>query len=162
MVFVYGGGEGSQIAVPVTNKMLRYYFKIKDEATEEDEAEEEAPAPAVQTDSNFTARLLGTDTWSSDKAGVSGFVLDSTGQGLANTVVEVITGGQVVAQVTSGETGQFDFTELDPTQATTWQLRLPGYPGAPPLQLEVAKGLRYLVEFRAQLPAATAPPAAQG
>lgn len=154
IVFVYGGGggralEGSEVAVPITNKILRYYFNIK-EPEEEEPTTEEEPLPPIQAESAFTARLLGTDSWSSDKASVSGFVLDATGQGVPNVLVDVLTGGQVVAQLTSSETGQFDYTELDPTQATSWQLGLPDYPAAPLLSLEIAKGLRYLVEFKAQ------------
>ncbi len=164
VVFIYGGGggralEGSEVAVPVTNKILRYYFNIKDPDETETTPPAEEPLPPIQADSAFTARLLGTDTWSSDKASVSGFVLDAAGQGVPNILVNVLTGGQVVAQLTSGETGQFDYTELDPTQAASWQLQLPDYPGAPLLQLEVAKGLRYLVEFKAQPAPETTQPA---
>ncbi len=153
VVFVYGGGgalEGSEVAVPVTNKILRYYFQIKDEAEEIQPAEAEQTATTIQPDTTFTARLLGTDSWGSEQASVSGFVLDSTGQGVGNILIEVMANDQVVAQLTSGETGQFDYTELDPTQTTTWQVRLPDYPGASPLQLEIAGGLRYLVEFKAK------------
>lgn len=155
VVFVYGGGggralEGSEVAVPITNKILRYYFNIKEAEIEPTTTQAEEPIAAIQAESSFTARLLGTDNWSSDKASVSGFVLDAAGKGVANILVEVITSGQVIAQLTSSKTGQFDYTELDPAQATSWQLQLPDYPNAPLLQLEVAKGLRYLVEFKAQ------------
>lgn len=164
VVFIYGGGgvtlEGSEVAVPVTNKILRYYFNIKD--TEEEvkpEATEEVPPP-ILPEASFSARLLGTDSWSSDKASVSGFVLDAKGQGVADVLVDVLANGQSVAQIKSGLTGQFDYTELDPNLAATWELRLPDYPGAPPLELEIGNGLRYLVEFKAQ-PAADTSPAAQ-
>jgi penicillin-binding protein 2 len=156
VVFVYGGGEGSEVAVPVTNKILRYYFNIKDEEEGAEPEETEEIIPAIQPDAAFTARLLGTDNGSSEKATVSGFVLDATGQGVSDILIDVMANDQVVAQTKSGLTGQFDYTELDPTQATTWQLRLPDFPGAPPLQLEIAPSLRYLIEFKAQ-PVADAP-----
>ncbi len=160
VVFIYGGGEGSEVAVPVTNKILRHFFNIKDEEEVEPE-ETEQPVAAVQPDITvFTARLLGTDNWGSEKASVSGFVLDATGQGVSDVLIDIVANSQVVAQVTSGLTGQFDYTELDPTQATTWQLRLPDYPGTLPLQLEIAGGLRYLIEFKAQ-PATTNVPVAE-
>lgn len=150
VVFVYGGGEGSEVAIPVTNKILRYYFNIKDEVEEAEPEETEEPVVAIQPDAAFTARLLGTDNWSSENASVSGFVLDAEGQGVSDVLIEVMANDQVVAQIKSGLTGQFDYTELDSAQAATWQLRLPDYPGPPLLQLEIATGLRYLVEFKAQ------------
>jgi penicillin-binding protein 2 len=150
VVFIYGGGEGSEVAVPVTNKILRHFFNIKDEEEETEPEETEQPVAAVQPDTIFIARLLGTDNWGSEKASVSGFVLDPNGQGVSDVLIDVVANSQVVAQVTSGLTGQFDYAELDPTQTTTWQLRLPDYPGTLPLQLEIAGGLRYLVEFKAQ------------
>lgn len=161
VVFIYGGGgvalEGSEVAVPVTNKILRYYFNIKDETEEAEPEVAEEPPAAIAPETAFTARLLGTDNWSSDKANVSGFVLDAGGQGVPDVSIEVMTGGQVVAQIKSGLTGQFDYTELDPAQAANWEIRLPDYPGAPSLQLEIGTGLRYLVEFKAEAAPATPP-----
>ena len=64
--------------------------------------------------------------------------------------IDIIANGDVVAQVVSGPTGQFDYNVLDPSEADTWQLRLSDYPTASLLQLKVAKGRHYLVEFKAQ------------
>ena len=154
VVFIYGGGEGSKIAVPVTNKILRYYFGIKDneDAGEEEETppEVEQPLTTLSSDSTFTARLLGTDSWDQDGASVSGFVLDENGQGVGDVAIDIIANGDVIAQVVSGPTGQFDYNVLDPSEANTWQLRLANYPTASLLQLEIANGLHYLVEFKAQ------------
>ncbi|MCQ3980257.1 MAG: penicillin-binding protein 2 [Anaerolineae bacterium] len=149
IVFVYGGGEGSQVAVPITNKILRYYFGIKDETDEEASPETEQPLVELHPESTFTARLLGADSWSHHVASVSGFVLDKQGQGVSNVALEIVASNEVVAQVVSGPTGQFDYEALDPTKATTWQIRLSDYSSAPLLQLEIASGLRYLVEFTA-------------
>lgn len=154
VVFVYGGGEGSQVAVPVTNKILRYYFGIKE--PEETETETDTPPEPEETpaellpDSPVTGRLLGTDSWNGQTATVSGFVLDAQGRGIAGVPVDLIANGKVVAQIQSGDTGQFDFTELDPALAKQWQLRLPNAAKAPVIQLEIAKGMRYLVEFEVQ------------
>ncbi|GAB4410577.1 MAG: penicillin-binding protein 2 [Anaerolineae bacterium] len=159
IVFVYGGGaalEGSEVAVPITNKILRYYFNIPEEEEKAKPEEEEETLPAILPETTFSVRLLGTDTWSSDKASVSGFVLDAAGQGVPDVLVEVLASGQVVAQIRSGLTGQFDYTELDQNLASNWALRLPDYAGAPSLSLEIGNGLRYLVEFKAQ-PAAGTP-----
>jgi hypothetical protein len=128
---------------------LRYYFNIKDEETDVEPQATEEPSTLLPDDT-FVTRLLGTDSWSTDTANVSGFVLDAQGQGVPDVLIDIVANDQVVAQVKSGLTGQFDYGELDSAKAATWQLRLPGFPGAPPLQLEIGNGLRYLVEFRAQ------------
>ncbi len=150
IAFVYGGGEGSKVAVPVTNKILRQYFNIQsEEDDQEPEETEDAPAE-ILTDTSFTARFLGTDSWNREKASIFGFVLDSQGQGLANIIIEVIADGEVVTQLISGESGQFDYNDFDASQAKMWQLRLPDYSNTSLVELEIANGLRYLVEFEAQ------------
>ena len=149
IVFVYGGGEGSAVAVPVTNKMLRYYFKIGEGEAPTTEAEEET-ATALQPDSVVKARLLGTDSWRGETASVAGYLVDEQGRGIAEVTIDLIANGEVVAQTVSGLTGQFDFTELDPNKAGIWRLRLPDYAETPLLQLIVDAGLRYLVEFEVQ------------
>lgn len=152
VVFVYGGGEGSEVAVPVTNKILRHYFDITDaeEVGEAPSESEEEPASQLAPESSFTGRLLGTDIWRGDTASLSGFVLDPQGQGVPEVPIEIIASGDVVAQIVSGPTGQFDYTEMDPEQADRWQIRLPDYGETPLLQLEIARGVRYLVELKAE------------
>jgi penicillin-binding protein 2 len=151
VVFVYGGGEGSETAIPVTNKMLRYYFDVKDEEPEiGDEEEEEEAASILSPASIVTARLLGADSWNGDGASVSGFILDEQDQAIADVTVDLIAKGEVMAQVVTGATGQFDFIELDPEVTYLWQLRLPDYAETPLLRLEIVDGTRYLVEFEVQ------------
>ena len=152
IVFVYGGDEGSQVAVPVTNKILRHYFGIEDapDETEADSADDEEQIVTNVPDVAFAVRLLGTDSWSQEGANVSGFILDADEQGLAEVTIEILANGEVVDQITSGPVGQFNYSALDPAESKTWQLRLPDYPETPYLRLEIAAGLRYLVEFKAQ------------
>ncbi len=151
VVFIYGGGEGSKVAIPVTNQILRHYFNIKDEDEgDEDKPETEQPPDAVPTQKTFVARFLGTDTWSREVAGIFGFVLDEQGQGISGAAIDIIADGVVAAQLVSGQSGQFDYNDFDATEAAIWQLRLADYPDSPLLQLEIANGLRYLVEFEAQ------------
>jgi len=149
IVFVYGGGEGSRVAIPVTNKILRHYFNIPEE-DEVDATEKEKPSPELQPDAIFTTRLLGTDSWSQDETSLFGYVLNEQGQGVGNVTIDVLADGEVVSQLVSAPSGQFDIDGLDATKAKIWQLRLPDYVGAPLLQLDMANGLRYLVEFDAQ------------
>jgi penicillin-binding protein 2 len=149
VVFIYGGGEGSEAAIPVTNKILRHYFKIADEETP-DTVQEPEPAPQIPENPVIKAALLGVDSWSQPTAAVSGFVLNEQGQGVANIPIDILANGQVAAQISTGLTGQFDYLDLDPAVAAVWQLKLPDYPDAPGLQLEVAAGHKYLVEFTAR------------
>ncbi len=151
VAFVYGGGEGSQVAVPVTNNILRHYFKIQDEQPAE-EPETAAPQVELGPETLFAGRLLGTDVWSQDGASISGFVLDGAGQGLSGVTINILADDQVVTQLVSGEKGQFDYIAPPAEENRRWQLKLADYPTAPIVQLEVANGLRYLVEFDAQPP----------
>ncbi len=152
LVFVYGGGEGSKVAVPVTNKILRHYFDIPDDA-ESDELEDSEDTPSDETPTmQFTARFLGTDGWDRNQSSISGFVIEVDGQGLDNVNIDILADGAMMSQLVSGESGQFDYNGFDATQATMWQLRLPDYPDSSTLELDIANGLRYLVEFEAQPP----------
>ena len=85
-------------------------------------------------------------------ANVSGFVLDTAGQGVENVRIEVIADDQAVAEVTSSKTGQFDYTDPKIAGPQVWQLRLLEFPEAPVITLDVLRGQRYVVEFDAQPP----------
>jgi len=150
VVFVYGGNEGSQTSVPVTNAMLRYYFGVDKTA---DESLEETTETEVVSDT-FTVHLLGSDRYVDgdgrphETASLSGFVLDEQGHGLAGVKIELLANNQAVTQLISGETGQFDYNEMDLNVAKVWQVRLADYATPSALPLDIAKGLRYLVEFQ--------------
>jgi len=145
VVFVYGGGEGSAVALPIAGEILRYYFGV--EAPQEDETpgvpEQPLPAEAV-----FVPRLLGTDQWSGGGASITGHVLDDSGSPIEGVVINILAGDEPVAQVVSGTTGQFDFTGIDPVRARRWQLELADYPSTPPLVLDTQTGYRYMVEYQ--------------
>ncbi len=150
-VFVYGGGEGVDTAVPVNNKILRYYFGIKDEeqSLPKSKSKKAITSTLPLSETLFTAEFLGTDSWPQTGASVSGFVLNEKGAGIKGVSVDMVANGQVVAQVLSNEKGRFDYIELDDQIARSWEFRLSNYPTKPKLQLEIANGLHYLVEFQA-------------
>jgi penicillin-binding protein 2 len=150
MVFVYGGGEGSQVAVPVTNKILRHYFNIQDEE-EEDQQDSDQPEEELSPDTLFITRLLGADTWPQDSAAVTGYVLGAQNQGLANITVTVYAAGEPMAEVATDAEGQFVVTNMDAEESRSWRIQLAGYPNSSPVDLQIAAGLRYMVEFQAQL-----------
>lgn len=147
IVFVYGGGEGSQVALPVVGEILRYYFGLEPQEEEDTQAASLSAEPP-RIEAIFTARLLGTDSWGGGGASVTGFVLDEDGAPLPNIVLNVLADDEPVAQINSGLTGQFDFNALDPLRTRRWQLTLADYPGAPALMLDTEIGYRYLVEFQ--------------
>lgn len=155
VVFVYGGGEGSATAVPVTSKILRHYFGLQnedeDDGTNDDErlTDEDGRSPSR----TFAARFLGSDRWLQPDgfvygtASVSGFVFGVNHQGLEGVTIEILADGQLYDQVVSGEIGQFRYDELNVDLAENWQFRLAGYTTESLLDLKIANGLRYLVEF---------------
>ena len=150
VVFVYGGDEGSQTSVPVTNAMLRYYFDIEDEPDQPEEADLEGVEAEAPFEIDYRGRLLGTDSWSGKGAGLFGYVRDDDDQGVTGVTIEIWANGEIVGQMISGQDGRFIYDELDPTLAQTWQIGLADYPRTPLLRLEIAEGLRYLVEFKAR------------
>jgi penicillin-binding protein 2 len=149
IVFVYGGGEGSTVALPIAGEILRYYFGLEPEEDGDEPAsdEQEGPLPA---ETSFTSRLLGTDGWSGGGASVNGYVLNTDGTPVPGVAVNVLAGEELVAQVVSGTTGQFDFNSIDPARVTRWQLTLADYPNTPALILDAETGFRYMVEFQAK------------
>ncbi len=158
VVFVYGGGEGSKVALPIAGDILRYYFGLEPEKETDKPASTAAKLPPVGTP--FTARLLGADRWGGGGAAVTGYVLDSAGLPIPGVTINVfadvgsppdaqsVPGNELVAQVISGPTGQFDFNAIDPARTLHWRFELAGYPNAQPLVFDAETGTRYIVEFQ--------------
>jgi len=157
VVFVYGGGEGSAVALPIAGDVLRYYFGLETrEKTDNPALTVDEPPPA---DTPFAARLLGADSWGGGGAAVTGFVLDKAGLPIPGITINVFAEGgstpdagstaskELVAQVTSGPTGQFDFNAIDPARTPHWRLTLADHPNGQPLIFDAEIGNRYIVEF---------------
>ena len=148
VTFVYGGGEGSIVAAPVVNNILRYYFGF-DRPTETENTTADTEKTIAIGSGQFTGRLLGSDRFSGATAAVNGFVLDTAGTGIAGVTVEIIANDETVAQVVTGPTGQFDYNALDPQRAEEWSIQLVDFP-ANPIKLSVSPATRYFVEFQAE------------
>jgi penicillin-binding protein 2 len=154
-VFVYGGGEGSLVAVPIAGEILRHYFGLE---PVEEKAPVEAPpgAPAafpLPRGQVFRARLLGADSWTGKGAALFGRVLDIAGDGIPDALVALEAGnGQPAVELRTGTDGVFTYDALDPQVARQWTLRLVDYPGAQSLLLDIVAGQRYLVQFEAITP----------
>jgi penicillin-binding protein 2 len=145
VVFVYGGGEGSKVALPIAGEILRYYFGLEPQEEEEKPTTSEEPPPPG---ASFVPRLLGTDTWGAGGASVTGYVLSPDGAPVPGVAINVLADDELVAQVVSGSTGQFDFNAIDPVRTQRWQLQLVDYADASPLVLDTEIGYRYMVEFQ--------------
>ena len=148
VVFVYGGGEGSEVALPIAGEILRYYFGLEPEEGEEEPRTTSAETPSAG--SVFVPRLLGTDNWSGGGASVTGSILNADGSPIAGVTIDVLAEDELIAQVVSGPTGQFDFNAVDPARVRRWQLELADYPSTPPLIFDAEFGYRYMVEFQAK------------
>jgi penicillin-binding protein 2 len=146
IVFVYGGGEGSKVALPIVGEILRYYFGLEPE--EETEASFPSFAEPPPAGTTFTPRLLGTDSWGGGGASVTGYVLMDDGLPIPGVQIDILAEDELVAQVVSGPTGQFDFNAIDPARTRRWQLELAEYPGTLPLLFDAETGYRYMVEYQ--------------
>ncbi len=145
VAFIYAGGEGSLVAAPVVNSILRYYFGI-DRPT--DSTKPSAEQPPAATYKTFSTRLLGSDAFASSVAAVNGFALDDQRRGIPGITVDIVANDEVVAQVVTGSNGQFDYNSMDPKLSDTWEIRLPDYPATSPIVLSISSGTRYFVEFQ--------------
>jgi penicillin-binding protein 2 len=145
IVFVYGGGEGSKVALPIAGEILRYYFGLE---PEEEEEPDSTPEERASAELGFVPRLLGTDSWGAGGASVTGYVLGEKGAPMSGVAINILAEDELVAQVVSGPTGQFDFNAIDPVRARRWRLELNDYPDTPPLTLDAEIGYRYLIEFQ--------------
>ncbi len=152
VVFVYGGGEGSEVAMPIAGEILRHYFGLEPEEEEDEEPTSTSEASDSEatsaTELDVVPRLLGTDSWGAGGASVTGYVLDDDGSPLPGVAINILAEEEPVAQIVSGSTGQFDFNAIDPVRTRRWQLQLADYPSASPLILDAEIGYRYMVEFQ--------------
>ena len=122
---------------------------IRLETEEAPEEVEEEPV-VISPETQVTARFLGADAWYQENVGVYGFVLDEQGQGLPDVKIEISSGEATVAEFVSGEGGRFEYNASKLETSQSWQIRLPDYPQAQQVQLDVTNGLRYLLEFELQ------------
>ncbi len=148
VAFVYGGGEGSLVAAPVVNTILRHHFRLDNAQTETPEDTAPTGQEPIAT-APFAGRLLGSDTFPGSLAAVNGFVRDAHGQGLAGVVVNIIANNEIIAQVSTGLNGQFDYNNIQAELAASWQIQLADRIDVLPITLAVSPGTRYFIEFQA-------------
>jgi penicillin-binding protein 2 len=156
VVFVYGGGEGSLVALPIAGEILRYHFGLAPSGalTQTVMAPPGPPPPGV----TFSSRLLGTDGWGQGGAAVTGYVLNQDGTPIPGAAVNVFADqeppaeNELVAQAVTGATGQFEYNAIDTQRASRWHVELADYPDTSPVAMDVEVGYRYMVEFQVSAP----------
>ncbi len=163
VVFVDGGGEGSQVAVPIGAEILRQYFDLPEaEVPTPSEPQptiepsvSDSPAPAqpdLSPDPRFRARLLAVHDWSSDISSVIGTVVDSNGNGIPGVQLTINGGGSPIFEPTTGASGRFQYDMLNPWASPVYNIRLLTYAESEELHLDVEPRKRYVVEFREVVP----------
>jgi len=148
VAFVYGGGEGSLVAAPVVNTILRQHFGFDDAQVETpDDTAGAGQSPLAA--GHIAPRFLGSDAFPGPLSAVNGFVRGTHGEGLPGVVVNILAGDELITQVSTGLNGQFDYNNIQSELADSWQIQLADRPDVPPITLAVSPGTRYFIEFQA-------------
>ncbi|NOZ06189.1 MAG: penicillin-binding protein 2 [Chloroflexi bacterium] len=161
VAFVYGGGEGSAVSVPIARKILQAYFQAHPLSGSEGSAPGTPPAstggapppsapsptPAGQPGS-FQGHIVSVQPQEKEISTLSGQVIDRFGNGIPGTQVTLDGGGPPVAQFATGPNGEFQYDYFNPASSPTWNIRLTDLPGAPVLTVQVQPFKHYVVEFR--------------
>ncbi len=160
VVFVAGGGEGSEIAVPIAAEILSQYFPAPEEAAPENAeailtpAPTSPPAPAAPPPApdegqpgSFKARLVSVTEIPNEISQLAGTVIDAQGQGMPGVQLTINGGGAPVFEPATGPGGAFEYNFLNAYASSRWNIRLVGHPDAEEMHLEVEPFRRYTVQF---------------
>jgi penicillin-binding protein 2 len=174
VVFIEGGGEGSQVAVPVAAEILRAYFRLPKDSplatepdptvrgaatpiipintantpiTESPQAGARAPYKPPDAPKTFKVRILAQETWSPSLAGVFGWVRDRDGRPLANMTLAIDGGGNVLSRQITDANGWFKYDLMSYDASREWHVRLEGIEGAELLTLKIQPSTKYTVLF---------------
>jgi penicillin-binding protein 2 len=162
VVFVYGGGEGSEVAAPIAADILRAYFKLPPDSPllervepPPPEARNPAPdSPAAQLPPNFFGRVIEVqDNSASESPVFVGTVVDVLGRGVGGITVILDAGdGQVVSSRITGADGSFRFDSVNFKASPRWFVRLTGPSSSTGLAVDVAPYKLYQLGFQATTP----------
>ncbi len=159
VVFVAGGGEGSEIAVPVAAEILSHYFPPPEEAAPESTAPIPTPQPAAPPpplpaapddggqQGSLRARLVSVTEIPNEISQLVGTVIDAQGQGIPGVQLTINGGGAPVFEPVTGPDGTFGYNFLNAYASARWNIRIVGRPDAEELYLEVEPFKRYTVQF---------------
>lgn len=156
-VFIYGGGEGSEVAAPIAADILRAYFQLPANAPLATTApaappvvvpRPAAPSGAPTAPHKYVGKLLGVDGWNSELPGIFGVVVDASGRGVAGvSIIADKCDGNPVFRQTTDANGAFSFNTLYWKESARWCVRTLAPATSEPFAVEVVPYKRYTVQF---------------
>lgn len=165
VVFVYGGGEGSEVAAPIAGEILRAYFKLP--ATSEvvrpvappppetrnagANPQGTPPTPAPRPPGTFTGRVTQVQDSSTASPSLAGTIVNADGSGVSGVTVILENGnGQVAASAVTGADGVFRFDNIQTSPGARWFVRLTGTANSQGVAIDLAPNKLYTLQFTAQ------------
>jgi penicillin-binding protein 2 len=167
VVFVYGGGEGSEVAAPIAGEILRAYFNLPPDAnvvqpaappppeTRNAGATTPAAPPASEAPppTTFTGRVTQEQDSNTQQPGIAGTVVNADGSGVSGVTVILENGsGQVVTSAITGADGVFRFDNIPIQSGARWFVRLTGAANSQGVAIDLAPNTLYTVQFTAATP----------
>ncbi len=158
IVFIYGGGEGSEVAIPAIADILRAYFRLPaDSPLASPPQQPIAPpvivrppstGPAAPPAHKYTGRLLGVDNWRDEQPGIFGTVVDANGRGVngVRVVADKCDNNAIFTSTTDGN-GAFSFNGVYWHDTLRWCVRTLVPADSDAFVVEVAPYKRYTVQF---------------
>jgi len=156
-VFVFGGGEGSEVAGPAATDILRAYFRLDANSPVASAAQPIAPPVVVRPPSTGTGpvasprkyigRVVGADGWG-ELPGIFGTVVDASGRGVngVRVVTDKCDGNAVFTATTDGN-GAFRFNGVYWKESSRWCVRTVAPAESDALAIDVVPYKRYTVQF---------------
>lgn len=158
--FVFGGGEGSEVAAPIAADVLRAYFHLSPDSpigvpaappppetrfTPNQPAAQPTPA-ASAAPQRYAGRVVRVDEIDSQWPDIQGAVADKTGRGVEGIrVVAERADGQLVLQAVTDSGGTFSFGHLDFN--IRWNVHLAGALPSDTVALDVVSRRKYFLQF---------------
>jgi len=162
VVFVYNGGEGSEVAAPIAGEILRAYFNLP---ANENVVRPSAPpppetrnanaplpqTPAEPTTATFSGHIAQVQDSAVAAPSVAGTILNADGSAVNGVTVILENGnGQVVASAVTGADGAFRFDQIQTAPGARWFIRLTGAATSQGVALDLAPNKLYTVQFTAR------------
>ncbi len=156
-VFVYGGGEGSEIAAPAAADILRAYFRLPADSPIASATQPTTPPVVVRPPSSgtgpapahkYVGRAISVEGWRNEQPGIFGTVVDAGGRGVngVRVVADKCDNAPVFTSTTDGN-GAFSFNAIYWHDTQRWCVRVVSPGDSEPLVVEVEPYKRYTVQF---------------
>lgn len=167
VVFVNGGGEGSEVSAPIAADILRAYFKLPPDAplipqnapappetgttAPNNNSAPAQPQPQPKPQATFSGRVTEvTDNSGAENPVIVGTVVNRAGQGVSGITVVLDTGdGAVVSSAVTAGDGSFRFDNVNYKASPRWFLRFSSGASSTAVAVDVAAFKQYRVQFSA-------------